>query len=54
MLPRRLEDRGPVFLDDILKGWLSCPWEKERHSWVEEAHSHPRGTEEGFVTISFS
>lgn len=34
MLPRRLEDRGPVFLDDILKGWLSCPW--ERHSWVEE------------------
>lgn len=34
MLPRRLEDRGPVFLDDILKGWLSRPW--ERHSWVGE------------------
>ena len=32
MLPGGLGDRGPVFLDDILKGWLPGPW--ERHSQV--------------------
>ena len=41
MLPRRLGDRGPIFLDDILKGWLPGPW--ERHSCVgEEAFTSQR------------